>query len=172
MGYNKQKEVSIMDYINEKVSYLKGLCDGLEIDDSTKEGKVFVKIIDILEDLTDAVEGLQEAYDDIEDYVELIDEDLMEVEDELYDLDILEDEDDNLYDEDDDDFLDEDDIYEIECPNCGAEFITDFDDMEDEDFQIECPECGYVLDIMDLMCECDDDCECECGQIPEEDEEL
>lgn len=154
MGYNEQKGVSKMDYIKEKVSYVKGLCDGMEIDETTKEGKLFLKIIEILGDLTDAVEGLEEAYDDMEDYVELIDEDLMEVEDELYELDML--------DEDDDDDLEDDDLFEVECPNCGSEFITDFDDMEDEDFQIECPECGYVLDIMDLMCECDDE-NCECG---------
>ncbi|QSX09618.1 hypothetical protein J0B03_00680 [Alkalibacter rhizosphaerae] len=151
-----------MDYIKEKVSYVKGLCDGMEIDETTKEGKLFLKIIEILGDLTDAVEGLDEAYDDLEDYVELIDEDLMEVEDELYDLEMLDD------DDDEDDF-DEDDIFEVECPNCGAEFITDFDDMEDEDFQLECPECGYVLDIMDLMCECDDE-DCDCHSDSEEDE--
>ena len=159
-----------MEYINEKVAYLKGLCEGSGIDESTKEGKVLLKILDVLEDLTDAVDGLTEAYDDLEDYVELIDEDLMEVEDELYELDMLDDDDE---DEDDDDFLDDDDVYEIECPNCGNEFITDFDDMEDEDFQVECPSCGYVLDITDLLCECDEDGECSCGdKITEEDEEI
>ncbi|HCX64268.1 MAG TPA: transcriptional regulator [Eubacteriaceae bacterium] len=154
-----------MDYINEKVSYLKGLCDGLDINEETKEGKVLVKIVDVLEDITDALDGLNEAYEDLEDYVEMVDEDLMDVEDELYELELDED------DYEDDDF--EEDIYEIECPNCGNEFITSFDDMDDEDFQIECPSCGYIVDLYDLMCDCEDD-NCDCGLEPlnPEDEEL
>ena len=45
----------------EKVAYLKGLAEGLGIDDSTKEGKVLKLIIDILDDvvltLADTGEG-------------------------------------------------------------------------------------------------------------------
>lgn len=139
-----------MEYINEKVAYLKGLCDGLGVDESTKEGKVLVKIVDVLEDITDALAGIGDAYDDLEDYVELIDEDLMEVEDEVYGLDMLE--------EDDDD-----DYYEVQCPNCGEDFITNFEELEDEEFEIECPNCGSKVNVdpWDSDCGCDDkDCQC------------
>jgi hypothetical protein len=40
-----------MDTIKEKVSYIRGLTDGLEINNSTKEGKVIKAIIDVLEDI-------------------------------------------------------------------------------------------------------------------------
>ncbi|MFZ7133841.1 MAG: CD1247 N-terminal domain-containing protein [Eubacteriales bacterium] len=139
-----------MKYINEKVAYLKGLCDGLEVDDSSKEGKVLVKIVEILEDMTNALEGIGDAYDDLEDYVELIDEDLMEVEDEVYGLE--------MFDEDD-----TDDYYEINCPNCGEDFITDYEELEDDDFEVECPSCGYIVEIdtSEYDCECEGDCDCD-----------
>lgn len=137
-----------MKYINEKVSYLKGLCDGLEIQDSSKEGKVLIKIVEILEDMTDALAGLDEAYEDLEDYVELVDEDLMEVEDEVYDLDFLDD--------------DDDDFYEVQCPHCGEDFITNFDELEEDDFEIDCPYCGHIVEIDTTECDCGDDCDCDC----------
>lgn len=139
-----------MNYINEKVAYLKGLCDGLEVNDNSKEGKVLVKIVEVLEDMTNALEGIGDAYDDLEDYVELIDEDLMEVEDEVYGLDML---------EDDDSF---EDYYEISCPNCGEDFITDYEELEDDEFEIECPNCGYIVEIDTTECNCGDDCDCDC----------
>ena len=37
--------------LGEKVSYLKGLIDGLDINESTKEGKVIARIADILQDM-------------------------------------------------------------------------------------------------------------------------
>ena len=38
--------------ICEKVAYIKGLAEGLALDDSTKEGKVLAAIIDVLGDIT------------------------------------------------------------------------------------------------------------------------
>lgn len=35
----------------ESVSYLKGLAEGLGIDDSTKEGKLLSAIVDVLDDM-------------------------------------------------------------------------------------------------------------------------
>lgn len=38
--------------ISEKVAYLKGLADGLDLDkEPSKEGKIIAKIIDVLEDV-------------------------------------------------------------------------------------------------------------------------
>ena len=46
--------------ISEKVAYLKGLADGLDLDQETsKEGKLIAKIIDVLEDVGFAVEDLE-----------------------------------------------------------------------------------------------------------------
>ena len=46
--------------ISEKVAYLKGLADGLDLDkEPSKEGKIIAKIIDVLEDVGFAVEDLE-----------------------------------------------------------------------------------------------------------------
>lgn len=96
-----------MDYLYQKVSYLKGLAEGLGIDEESKEGKLLIHIIDALEDFAEVIDEIIEDYESLEQYVEYIDEDLTDVEDELYDFD---DEDDyQPYDEDfDDDYFDED----------------------------------------------------------------
>jgi hypothetical protein len=44
-----------MENMKEKVSYLKGLSDGLGITHDTKEGKLLLAIIDVLDDMSIAV---------------------------------------------------------------------------------------------------------------------
>jgi hypothetical protein len=86
-----------MDYLYEKVAYLNGLIDGMELDESTKEGKALIVIAEILEDIVEALEELDEDQAEMEEYVELMDEDLSNVEDELFgefDIDDFDDEDD------------------------------------------------------------------------------
>ena len=38
--------------ISEKVAYIKGLAEGLSLDEKTPEGKVLASIIDVLDDLS------------------------------------------------------------------------------------------------------------------------
>ena len=39
--------------ISEKVAYLKGLAEGLNLDTESKEGKLIVAIIDVLDDMAE-----------------------------------------------------------------------------------------------------------------------
>ena len=80
--------------LTEKLSYLQGLIDGLEIDESTKEGKVFSKITDILEELAEAVEGIQDEVSEMTELVDIIDQELGDVEEALLDEDDDDDDDD------------------------------------------------------------------------------
>lgn len=73
-----------MEYLNERVSYLRGLADGLGIDDSTKEGKIILAILDTLEDFADAINELEASHSELDDYVGEIDEDLSEIENQIY----------------------------------------------------------------------------------------
>jgi DNA-directed RNA polymerase subunit delta len=50
-----------MKYLYERVSYLRGLADGLQISEDTKEGKLLIQIVDVLEDFADAVNELAAA---------------------------------------------------------------------------------------------------------------
>ena len=65
--------------IYEKMAYLKGLLDGMEVADS-KEKKLFAEIIDVLDELVEAVGDLYEGQDELQEYVESIDTDLEDAE--------------------------------------------------------------------------------------------
>ena len=53
--------------IGEKVSYIKGLAEGLKLDDSTKEGKVIAAIVDVLGDIAENLSEVDEELDDVAD---------------------------------------------------------------------------------------------------------
>ena len=125
--------------IAERVAYLKGLAEGLNLGSDTKEAKLFNAIIDVLEDI--ALELEEDA-----DRLDVLDEDLANVEDIVYDL---EDEWDGAWDEEDDE---DDGVYEFECPNCHETVFFDESIFEDdEDFELECPACGAKLDLDSLF---------------------
>ena len=42
--------------LTEKMSYLKGLLDGMEIDTTTKEGKALVKMTEVMQEMVNCVE--------------------------------------------------------------------------------------------------------------------
>lgn len=174
--------------ITEKLAYIKGLCEGLELDGATKEGKVLLALVDLLEDVTETVSDHDSDLDQIFDELDAIDEDLTDVEDAL----LYDDEEDEFDDEDDcgcghhhhhhdcgcghhhDDEDEEDDedltnlydeenpLYEITCPNCGEVVCMDEDMLFSPD--CACPNCGTSFEI-------DFDDECDCEDCADEDEE-
>ncbi|MTI70178.1 MAG: hypothetical protein FH751_08005 [Firmicutes bacterium] len=73
-----------MDYLYEKISYLKGMAEGLNIEEDSKEGKLLLHIVDVLDDFADALEDIYEEQNEIGEYLDFIDEDLTEVEEDIY----------------------------------------------------------------------------------------
>ena len=63
-----------MEYLYERVAYLRGLVEGLGIENSTKEGKVITNIIDVLSDFADAINELNESQEELDEYVYLDEE--------------------------------------------------------------------------------------------------
>ena len=123
--------------ISEKVAYLKGLAEGLNLDtEKSKEGKLISVMIGILEELAMSVEDLEENALNLGEEIDVLSDDLADVESVVYD----EDEDDEDYD---------DDWFEVECPTCGETLVVD--DKALADGEVECPECGsrYALDLSD-----------------------
>lgn len=130
--------------LGEKVSYLKGLIDGLDITESTKEGKVIARIADILQDMALDIEDMQEQLEHVEEVVDVIDEDLGEVEKAVFEID----EDDCECDDDKDDYdddFDDDDLYEVTCPTCGDTVCVNEDMLEEG--SINCPNCNELLEF-------------------------
>ena len=66
--------------LTERATYIKGYCDGLEIEKESKEGKVIAALTELIAELTVAIEELEDEVDELRDYIEEIDEDLGEVE--------------------------------------------------------------------------------------------
>lgn len=134
----------------ESLGYLKGLLDGLDLDDNKKETKVFKAIVDVLSNLTEDVDDMTEGMEMLAEQIDAIDEDLADVEDYLVD-------DDFDCDCDCDDCCDCDDEYqefEVECPLCGAEITVDEDTVLNG--TIPCPNCGEMLEF-EVECDCEDD---------------
>ena len=129
-----------MSNLTDRVSYIKGLAEGLKLDTDKNEGKLIEKILELLADLTKEVEDLRAAHDDLDEYVESIDSDLSDLEDVLYD----EDEDDGDEGEEDDDEDEDDSLVEYTCPHCGEEMTFEVDSFDfDEDYL--CPNCHQPL---------------------------
>jgi len=151
--------------IKEKVAYLEGLAEGMNID-TTEQGKIFAAIIDTLHDIAEEIEELNENALDIGEELDAISDDLAEVEDFLMDEDYDDyDDEDFDFDFDDDDYDDDDydddddDSYgcdlcgngdveftiDITCPDCNAEIELDEDDIANE--SVTCPACSKVIEL-------------------------
>jgi DNA-directed RNA polymerase subunit delta len=142
-----------MEDLHTKLGYLRGLADGLGVNEESKEGKVIQKIIGLLNDFVDSLEGMKEDYDELFTYVEAIDEDLSELENGFLDNDEPADEPAAFERRDyDSDFGDDDyDVsFTVECPECKYEVAIDEDILEDgESLEVLCPNCGRVVFIND-----------------------
>ena len=132
---------------SEKVAYLKGLAEGMGINEDAGQGKLFKVIIDILEDLSLDLADTRDSMTDLSDALEAVSDDLCELEEEFYEDPWDDDEDDDEdEDEDEDDEYEDDTVfYSVECPGCGFKLTVDEDILDLGSF--ECPECGEVIDL-------------------------
>ena len=127
--------------ITEKVAYLKGLAEGLGLDAETKEGKILLAMIDVLDDIALEIEDLKDAQDELADGLDAVSDDLEDVEDVLFGEDDYDD-----YDEDEDEDDEEsEDCYATTCPNCEETIY--FDESILEDGEVICPNCGEKLEF-------------------------
>ena len=125
--------------IIEKVAYLKGLAEGMELDTEKKEGKLLAAIIDLLEDIALEIEDLWDGEEELADGLDAVSDDLEDVEELLYD------EEDEDEDEDEEDFDEDEDCYATTCPTCEEEIF--FDESVLEDGEVICPNCGEKLEF-------------------------
>ena len=141
----------------ERVSYIRGLAEGLELDENKKEVKVLNAIIDLLDDMALSMTEMEDNMNDIADQLDAVDEDLGSLEDDFYDDgEEDEDEDDEDDEDEDEDYDDEDEdedeegdepgcYYEVTCPNCHETVCLSEDLVKDG--QIDCPNCGETLEF-------------------------
>ena len=122
--------------ISEKIAYLKGLMEGMNVDTESNEGKLFAAVVDVLDEIALEVEDLTDEVMELGDGLDVISDDLSDVEDIVYD---------------------EEECYATTCPECEEEIF--FDDTMLEDGEIICPNCGAKLefDLSDLADAADED---------------
>lgn len=131
----------------EKVAYLKGLAEGLNLNAEKAETKMFHAIMDVLEDLADSTNDIEDTIAVMTEQLDAVDEDLDALESIVYDeCDCCCDE----YDDFDDCGCgcgcdEEGEYYEVECPACHE--IVCVDEGILEEGSIDCPNCGETLEF-------------------------
>lgn len=121
--------------IREKAAYVKGLLDGLELDQNEKQTKLLNAVVALLQDMSEYVGNLEQSYDDVCDQIDALNESVAEI------ADVLDEED----DWDDEDDFDEETEYEFTCPTCGKTVCID-----ENAFNLggmSCPNCGEELEF-------------------------
>ena len=123
--------------ISEKVAYLKGLAEGMKLDESTNEGKLLLAMLDVLDDMAEEFTDVEEEIVDLEDGLDAVSDDLNDLEE-------------FLYEESDDEECDDDELFVTTCPECEEEVV--FDESVLADGEVLCPNCGAKLefDLSDL----------------------
>ena len=139
--------------LKEKAAYLKGLVEGLGIDESTKEGKVIKAMSELLCEMAQTVDSIDEditqAYDQIND----LSEELEDLEADLYEDDDADEEEDAESADDTKDEDTEDDnadvasepYYEVACPACGETVYVSEDDLDAG--EAICPSCKVAFEV-------------------------
>lgn len=121
------------ELIGERVAYLQGLADGLEYNQSTKEGQLLKGVLEVLSLVSEELNGLNESIDELEERYEGLDE-LFEDFQEIFDQGDL----DEFDDEDDD----ENGAVSVHCPHCDKiVFLTEFVS------EAQCPACGEIITV-------------------------
>lgn len=133
--------------VPEKVAYLKGLMEGLDVTADSKEGKLFNCIADILCDIADEIESLNIDLAELNDCVDEIDEDLGSLETDFYELDDEDSDDECDCDCDCDDCCEccGDEFYEVTCGACGEKINVTEDVLLEGG--MDCPKCGTELEF-------------------------
>ena len=126
--------------ITEKVAYLKGLMEGMELDTEKKEGKLLAAIIDVLNDIALELEDMKDYADELGEGLDAVSDDLEDVEDVIFGEDEDEEEEED-FDEDEED----EDRYATTCPTCEETIY--FDESVLEDGEVICPNCGEKLEF-------------------------
>lgn len=124
--------------ITEKAAYLKGLAEGLNLDEKKPETKLINAMIDVIDEMALSISDLEDSLDMVVEQLDEVDEDLAELEDFIFE-----------------DFEDDDcdcdcgacsgECIEVECPACGEVICLD-ESVFDED-SIDCPACGETLEF-------------------------
>lgn len=122
--------------LTEKAAYIKGLIEGINLDDSKEETKILKSIADLLEDVALSIRDLDNAFEEHSEIIDELDENLADVEDIVYDCDC-----------NDSGCGCDSEIYKVSCPNCEQVIELSEDMFAKDENEIVCPNCGEKLEF-------------------------
>ena len=73
-----------MEDLIKKVSYLKGYADGLDISPKSDEGKLIIKLLDLLGEMADKIEEMDSDLSDTRDALDELDTCVFDLADDFY----------------------------------------------------------------------------------------
>ncbi|MDR1589890.1 MAG: hypothetical protein LBS51_06820 [Oscillospiraceae bacterium] len=135
----------------ERVAYLKGLAEGLELEADAKTTKLLSAVIDSLGTLADELGAISSETEELSRELDDVADRLDDVEEIVFGMDDYDFDDDDDDDDDDDEWCDccddddDDDEITVGCENCGADIVI----SEDELFagETKCPKCGEKIEF-------------------------
>lgn len=132
----------------EKVAYLRGLAEGLNLNSEKPETKMFNAIMDVLEEVAESTGDIEDTIGLMTQQLDEVDEDLGQLEEIIYgDCDCCDDDDCDCCCDDDDCECgcEEEEYYEVECPACHEVICVDEGILEEG--STACPNCGENLEF-------------------------
>ena len=137
-------ETELTMEVKERASYLKGLAEGIELDNSKPEHKLIAALVESIADISEELQVIRRDLAELTEDYEMLDEEVGLIWDETEDL---------LNDDCDSDDCghgcccgdDECENLELGCPACG-ELVPITEDMF-SDGHFACPHCGESLEI-------------------------
>ena len=166
-----------MEFIN-KPAYIKGLIEGMNLDSSKEETKIFKAMVDLLQDLSTELKELKNECSENKELLYELDEDLGEVEKAVFegcDHDSSEckangcgcncdDKGDNNFREGDycehDEYVNE---KKSDCSDCNEDEEDD-DDIVEEKYEVLCPKCRHIIYLENANLEGDEIVCPQCGK--------
>lgn len=130
-----------MSALTEKVSYIRGLADGLDLDVESKEGKIISAMLDLLADMAQEMEETADAQDELFEAVSDLDEAMHSV------AEILADDEEggcSCCSHDHEDFCPP--VLTVRCPACNETVEFDAEDVDEDGFVV-CPYCDEEIEI-------------------------
>ncbi len=125
-----------MGYLKEQVSYIRGMADGLSMDSSTKEGKLILAMISLLNEIADSAESNETSVDELTEAIEAIKDDIDCLESRIYGEEL---DDFSPWCEDDEED-DDPGFVEMVCPHCNDTIFFDSGLIESKEALV-CPSC-------------------------------
>ena len=139
----------------EKLAYLKGLIEGLGLDETKKDTRVIFNLVELLEDIVFNQTKFSEKLKDLQEQVDAVDEDLGEIEKELYDdgcgcappamPQAVQQGNGGSKSGNNKPPVASELYYEVTCPTCGETITLDEETINEG--EVDCPKCGEKLEF-------------------------